>query len=180
MISLALLILRLVVGLTVAAHGAQKLLGWFGGGGVKGTRAMVTRMQFRPVELWTWALILGEFGGGLLLALGLLSPIGNFGILGAMAIAIWVVHVPKGFWNTKGGIEFPLQIAGVAFALSLTGPGEYSLDNWLHIALPEPATWIVMAIGLIIVVLAGLETRRRAIRETAARAAAASTGPTDI
>src|SRR2546428_8621490 len=142
MIGLGLLILRLAVGLTVAAHGAQKLLGWFGGGGITGTRGMVTRLQFRPTELWTWALILGEFGGGLLLALGFLSPIGSFGILGAMAIAIWVVHVPKGFFNKDGGVEFPLQIAAVALALSLTGPGAYSLDSLLRISLPEPAAWV--------------------------------------
>jgi putative oxidoreductase len=171
MIGLGLLILRLVVGLTVAAHGAQKLLGWFGGSGMAGTRGMVTRLQFRPVELWTWAVIFGEFGGGLLLALGLLSPIGSFGIMGAMAVAIWIVHVPKGFWNKNGGVEFPLQIAAAALALSLTGPGTYSFDNLLRIALPEPATWIVLAVGLIVALAAGLQSRRQASRKTTAPAA---------
>jgi putative oxidoreductase len=171
MISLGLLILRLVVGLTVAAHGAQKLLGWFGGGGINGTRGMVTRLQFRPIELWTWAVTLGEFGGGLLMALGLLSPVGNFGVMGAMVIAMWLVHMPKGFFNSKGGIEFPLQIATVALVLSLTGPGPYSLDNWLRISLPEPATWIVLAVGLVIAVAAGLESRRQTMRKSAAPAA---------
>ncbi len=170
MVGLGLLILRLVVGLTVAAHGAQKLLGWFGGGGITGTRGFVTRLQFRPTELWTWAVILGEFGGGLLMALGLLSPIGNFGVMGAMAVAMWVVHRPKGFFNTAGGIEFPLQIAAVALALSLMGPGPYSLDNLLRISLPEPGTWIVLAVGLIIAVAAGLESRRQSRRKSTAPA----------
>ncbi len=161
MISLGLLILRLVVGLTVASHGAQKLLGWFGGGGLTGTRGFVTRLQFRPTELWTWAVILGEFGGGLLVALGLLSPVGNFGVMGAMAVAIWVVHRPKGFFNTAGGIEYPLQLATVALVLSLTGPGPYSLDSLLGISLPEPVVWIVLAVGLIISVAAGLRSRRQ-------------------
>lgn len=159
MLSLGLLILRLVVGLTVAGHGAQKLLGWFGGGGVSGTRGMVTRLRFQPVELWTWGLIASEFGGGLLLALGLLNPLGNFALLGAMAVAIWVVHVPKGFWNTKGGIEFPLQISAAAVALSLTGPGAYSLDTFLRISLPEPAAWIASAAVIVVAVAAGLASR---------------------
>jgi putative oxidoreductase len=173
MISLGLLILRLVAGLTMAAHGAQKLLGWFGGGGIAGTRGFVTRLQFRPTELWTWAVILGEFGGGLLMALGLLSPVGSFGVMGAMAIAIWVVHRPKGFFNGKGGIEFPLQLAAVALVLSLTGPGPYSLDSLLGISLPEPVTWIVLAIGLVIGVAAALVSRRQSRPQSAAPAAGA-------
>lgn len=177
MISFGLAMLRLVVGLTVASHGAQKLLGWFGGGGIKGTRGMVTRLQFRPIELWTWAVILGEFGGGLLMALGFLSPVGNFGVMGAMLVAIWVVHRPKGFFNSAGGIEFPLQIATVALALSLTGPGSYSLDNLLRLSLPEPATWIVLAVGLILAVAAGLASRRQNTRKSAAQAAGTGSKP---
>lgn len=167
MIGLGLLILRLVVGLTVAGHGAQKLLGWFGGGGLAGTRGMVTRLKFQPIELWTWALIFGEFGGGLLLALGLLSPLGSFGILGPMAVAIWIVHVPKGFWNKDGGIEFPLQIAAAALALSVTGPGAYSLDRLLGVRLPEPAAWLVLAAGLIVAVGGGMASRRLGAKRAA-------------
>lgn len=167
MTSFGLLILRVVVGLTVAGHGAQKLFGWFGGSGLTGTRGMVTRLRFQPVELWTWALIFGEFGGGLLLALGLLSPLGSFAILGPMVVAIWVVHVPKGFWNTKGGLEFPLQIAAAAVALSITGPGAYSLDSLLRLALPEPATWIALAIGVIVAVAAGLGSRALSSKQAA-------------
>jgi len=167
MLSLGLLILRLVVGLTVAGHGAQKLFGWFGGSGLTGTRGMVTRLRFQPIEPWTWALIFGEFGGGLLLALGLLSPAGSFAVLGPMAVAIWIVHVPKGFWNTKGGIEFPLQIAAAALALSITGPGSYSLDHVLRASLPEPAAWVVLAIGLTVAVAAGFVSRALSAQKTA-------------
>ena len=76
----ALLVLRVTVGLLVAAHGAQKLFGWFGGGGLRGTSKFMASLGFRPAVGWTAIGSLAEFAGGLLLALGLFSPLGSIGV----------------------------------------------------------------------------------------------------
>ena len=150
MFNLGLLVLRLVLGLTFVGHGGQKLFGWFGGPGLKGTMAMTGRLGMRPVWFWGLLAALSEFGGGVLLAFGLLSPLGSLGIIAAMLVAITQVHWVKGFWNTKGGFEFPLVNLAAALALALTGPGVYSLDAVLRISLPEPA---VLLTGLVLVIL---------------------------
>jgi putative oxidoreductase len=141
--ALGLLLLRLVIGLTMAAHGAQKLFGWWGGPGIKGWTGAMTRMRIRPPAPWAWISALAELLGGLFLALGLLSPLGNFAILAAMLVAVALVHWAKGFWNGKGGFEFNLSILAAAAALALTGPGSYSLDVLLGIRLPEPLTLVI-------------------------------------
>jgi putative oxidoreductase len=158
-LAIGLLILRVGLGLTIAAHGSQKLFGWFGGGGIEKTTAGMARQRFTPAWFWTWVAALGEFGGGLLLTLGLFSPLGGFGVLGAMLVAIVASHLHKGFWNRNGGVEFPLMIALPALALTLTGPGAISIDNLFKIALPEPQSWIVFAIGTLLTVTAALKSR---------------------
>jgi putative oxidoreductase len=161
-VALGLLILRLVVGLTVAAHGAQKLFGWFGGPGMSKWTQSVERLRIRPAQPWAWVAALSEFGGGLLLALGLLSPLGSLAIVGTMLVAIATVHLSKGFWVTRGGYEFNLAIIGGAVALALTGPGAYSLDNALGLHLPEPAILIIGTIAVIIGVTVTLASRKQA------------------
>jgi putative oxidoreductase len=130
----------------VAAHGAQKLFGWFGGSGLAGFGASLEKMHIRPSALFALFAGLGEFAGGLLIALGFLNPAGPLMVAGTMAVAIVTVHLKKGFFNGKGGYEFPLLIGLGSLALSITGPGPYSLDGALRLSLPEPATWIVFAI----------------------------------
>lgn len=159
MLSAGLLVLRLGIGLILVAHGVQKLFGWWGGPGIKGWTGAMTRMRLRPPTAWAWISALGEFGGGLLLALGLLSPIGSVAIAGAMLVAVALVHWPKGFWNSKGGYEFNLSILAAVVALALTGPGAYSLDNALGIHLPEPLTLLVLTPLLIVGVAVALLTR---------------------
>jgi putative oxidoreductase len=148
-VAFGLLILRLVVGLTVGAHGAQKLFGVWGGSGMTGWTQAVQRLRIRPARPWAWVAALSEFGGGLLLALGLLSPLGSLAIIGTMLVAIATVHLSKGFWVTKGGFEFNLTLIGASAALAITGPGAYSLDNALRIHLPEPVTLFIGTILLI-------------------------------
>jgi putative oxidoreductase len=159
LVALGLLILRLVIGLTIAAHGAQKLFGWWGGPGMTGWTQSVGKLRIRPAKPWAWVAALSEFGGGLLLALGFLSPLGSLAIAGAMLVAIATVHLPRGFWVSKGGYEFNLALIAAVAALALTGPGAYSLDAALGVHLPEPISLIVGTIALIVGVAATLLSR---------------------
>src|SRR5437868_1309104 len=159
MLAIGLLILRLVIGLTLAAHGAQKLFGWFGGPGMTGWTGAMNRMRIRPATPWAWASALAEFLGGLGLALGLLSPLPSAAIAGSMLVAMIIVHLPKGFFVSKGGYEFNLTILGSVAALALTGPGAYSLDAALGIRFPEPVTVIVITVLVIAGVAMALVTR---------------------
>lgn len=161
-IDMALLVLRLVFGLLLVGHGTQKLFGWFGGPGLKGTAGWLGSMGMRPA--WFWALMAGgsEAGGGLLLALGFLTPLGSIGIIAAMLMAILKAHWGKGIWATAGGSELPLIYTVVAFALALIGAGQYSLDAALGIALPMPLTFIVGLVAVLggIAVALATETRQ--------------------
>jgi putative oxidoreductase len=152
----ALLILRLVVGLLMAGHGAQKLFGWFGGGGLAATAGWLRQARLRPAAFWALMAGLSEFGGGLLFTLGLLSPLGELGIIAAMIMAIVKGHWGKGIWATKGGIELPLTYLIVALALAFTGPGAFSFDALLGIALPQPLTFLAGLAAVIVGVAAAL------------------------
>jgi putative oxidoreductase len=129
---LALLLVRLI-GIGFAAHGAQKLFGWFGGHGIAGTGAWMESIGFRPGKLFAVAAGISEFAGGLLIALGLGGPIGSMLAIAAMIVAI-SVHLPNGFFVTKNGYETALLYVVVAFTLAFTGFGAYSLDSVLGIA----------------------------------------------
>lgn len=121
-----LLLLRLVVGLLFAGHGAQKLFGWFGGGGPQGTTAFFSALGYRMPAAMAIVAGLSELGGGLMLATGFLTPLASFLLATVMLNAIATVVFPKGFF---GGYEFELTLAAVAIALAATGPGEISLDD---------------------------------------------------
>lgn len=161
-LSLGLLLLRLVVGLTLAAHGAQKLFGWFGGSGFRGTVNMQEKMGFKPATLWASLAILGEVGGGLSLAFGFLTPLGAAGIFGAMFVAVVKSHLKNGFWNSKRGFEYPFLLLAAAVALGLTGPGSFALDALFGIALPTPQLFLILALAALIVDILGLLISRSA------------------
>jgi putative oxidoreductase len=159
MLATGLLILRLGVGLILAAHGAQKLFGWWGGPGVEGWTNAMTRMRIRPARPWAWISALGEFAGGLALAAGFVFPFPSAAIAASMLVAVALVHYPKGFFNSKGGFEFNLSLLAAVVALALTGPGAISLDNAFKIHFPEPVTVIVVAVLTVAGAAAALLTR---------------------
>ena len=129
--SVALLIARLVLGLGMAAHGSQKLFGWFGGHGLTGTGGLFENLGFRPGRAFAFLAGAGEFGSGVLISLGLLGPIGPALLILVMTVAALAVHVRNGFFVTKNGVEVPAIYATGAFILAFTGPGALSLDALL-------------------------------------------------
>jgi putative oxidoreductase len=156
---LALLVLRLAVGLLFVGHGAQKLFGVFGGGGLEGTSGMFDNIGLRPGWLHARAAGTAEFAGGLLLALGLFTPFAAAALIAVMTAAVITVHAPNGIWNTNQGYEFNLVMASVAFALAGIGAGSWSLDNAFGFDL-HGVIWAIAAlaagvIGAIGAVLAG-------------------------
>ncbi|WP_059050166.1 DoxX family protein [Paenibacillus senegalimassiliensis] len=126
-----LLIIRLVLGLTMMAHGAQKLFGWFGGYGPKGTGGWMESLGMKPGVLMAVMAGLSEFGGGLLIAAGLFTPFGAVLLVLTMLVAIFTVHAKNGFWSTGNGYEYNLLIIAVSLGLAFTGAGSYSLDALL-------------------------------------------------
>jgi putative oxidoreductase len=122
-----ILLLRIVVGTTMAGHGVQKLLGWFDGPGLKGVEQMFRKLGFRGAAAMAMLAALAETGG-LLFAAGLLTPLAALGIAIVMLNAIASVHWKNGFWNSAGGFEFPLVMLAAAIAVAATGPGRFSAD----------------------------------------------------
>jgi putative oxidoreductase len=131
--SYGILVLRVVAGTTLFAHGGQKLFGWFGGPGRPGTAAMMEKVGFREPAIMASLAALAEFGGGLGLALGLLTPFAAIAIVVVMVNAAFTVHLKNGFWNTAGGYEYPVILAAIAVGIAATGPGDASADNALGI-----------------------------------------------
>jgi putative oxidoreductase len=123
-----LLLLRLVVGGTLFAHGAQKLFGWFGGGGIRGTAQFFGGVGFRAPVVMAVLAGLAE-ASGLFFAAGFLTPLAALGIAVVMLTAIGVIHWAKGFWNSAGGYEFNLVLLTVAISVAATGPGRFSIDR---------------------------------------------------
>jgi putative oxidoreductase len=146
-----LVIARLVFGLLMAAHGTQKLFGWFGGYGLTAVSGYFESLGFRPGRFFALVASLTEVVGGLLVALGFLGPIGPALVLSVMIVAALSVHAQHGLFAANNGIEVPLLYAAAAVALGLTGPGAYSLDAAIGLAsVWTPAVaWSVLVVGAI-------------------------------
>ncbi|MEG8275819.1 DoxX family membrane protein [Streptomyces sp. AHA2] len=162
---LGLLLLRLGTGGVLAAHGAQKLFGWFGGHGIEGTGQFMESIGYAPGKASATASGLAETGGGTLLALGLATPAAGAAAAGAMAGAA-AVHTPNGFFNQEGGYEYAATLALTAAGLAVTGPGRLSLDHVLGHAVNRgwmiPAAFAATAAGTVLVIGA----RARRLRKT--------------
>jgi putative oxidoreductase len=165
MMDIGLLLPRVAVGLTVAAHGAQKVFGWFGGPGRDGFAGFLESLGFRRTRFYTWLAGGAEMLGGVLLALGLLTPLAVAAIIGVMLTASVAAHARNGFFADRGGYELPFVIAVAAAAVSLAGPGTFALDAVLGQA------WTGLGWGLGAIVLgilasgAVLTARRLEARE---------------
>ena len=148
--ALALLGLRLAVGLGFVAHGAQKLFGAFGGHGIDGTAGFFDQLGLRPGKIHAWFAGAAEFGGGLLIALGLVTPFAAAALIAVMTAAVLTVHLKNGFFNTSQGYEYNLVLVAALFALAAIGAGEWSLDNALGLDLAGTG-WALgaLAVGLL-------------------------------
>lgn len=150
-----LAILRVLIGLLFAGHGAQKLFGWFGGHGLSGTAAWLESLNIRPGRLWALLLGLGEFLGGLLLTLGLVTPWAVLPLLAAQLVALIRVHAPRGLWMDRGGFEYNLVLITLGAFFGFYGAGAYSADAWLGMVWPQPLTFgIVLILALLIALVA--------------------------
>ena len=138
-----------MVGLTFAAHGAQKAFGWWSGPTYAGWRAAIERMRLRPAAFWTLVSTAAELGGGVLLAVGLLTPLATAALIGQSVVIIGLVHLPKGFWNRNGGVEYPLSLAAGVVAVAGTGSGSASLDSALGLSYSAEVRSLLIAIGVL-------------------------------
>jgi putative oxidoreductase len=148
------LVLRVGTGLVFAAHGAQHLFGWFGGPGLDGFAGLLTSLGFASGKAFALIAGLSEIGGGLLLILGLATPLGVAAAVGMMINAVFTLHLKLGFWQTAGDLAVLLGLAAIAVAC--IGPGVYSLDRtrpWVHGGVRPALAGIALGTAVALVVL---------------------------
>jgi len=154
-IDLGFLILRLGVGLPFALHGFQKLLGWFGGGGLDRTAAWFASLGFGDGRMAARIAGASEIVGGLGIALGLLTPFAAAAVAGTMTTAAFVNNAENGFWSVAKGWELNGYLIVVAMAVAVTGPGALAVDaaldlpGVLGVPLDGPVGLVVVAGGII-------------------------------
>jgi putative oxidoreductase len=150
--SYGILFLRLIVGAVIAAHGAQKLFGWFGGHGPRGTAGFFGSLGFRPPLAMALIAGLGE-AAGLFFAAGFLTPFAALAMASVMVVAVGSVHWKNGFWAANGGYEYNLVIWTAAIAAAASGPGRFSIDSALGWADNLSGVW--WGVGVLAGSLAG-------------------------
>jgi putative oxidoreductase len=157
---IALLAVRLMLAAVFIIHGGQKLFSWMGGAGVKGTAENIGKSGVAPAHrtALAWLATLSEFGGGLRVGLGLLTPLAASLIISVMLVAIMTVHFKNGWLNGNRGIEFNLSLITLALALVLLGAGGLSLDHLLGLATSIDHDPAYVPIILALVMLGGVAT----------------------
>lgn len=158
---IAVLLLRLVLGVLMFAHATQKLLGWFDGPGLAKQSGGFERLGLTPGRPMVLLAGLSELAGAMLLALGLLTPLGVLMGVGTMAVAALSLFIKSGaFWNLAGGGEYPAVLAAMALVLGFSGAGAYSVDAVLADAsdslsfLATPPAWL----GVLVIVVTAAAT----------------------
>ncbi len=148
----ALLLVRLVVGITMIAHGYNH---WRRGGRIEGTAGWFSGLGLRYGTLQAWMSVVTEIGAGVLLIVGLLTPLACAAVISVMLIAGLLAHRPNGFFVFKDGYEYVLVLAVICLALATLGPGRLSVDNAAGIAITGWAGGAV-ALGVAVVATAGM------------------------
>jgi putative oxidoreductase len=148
---IALLGMRIILGIVFFVHGSQKMFGWFEGPSLSGTTQMMSSLGMRSPGMMAKIAALSEFVGGTFILLGLFTHFAAAFIISTMLVAIATVHFKNGFLNTKHGYEFNLSLIGLAFGLMMMGAGAVSVDRLLGMdvaidALPALAIPILLAI----------------------------------
>ena len=155
-----LFVLRLVLGLLLVGHGSQKLFGMFGGPGLTGAGGFFDSLGFRPGKPMAIVAGTSEAGAGLLMALGLLTPLASAAVIGTLVVA-GSVHWRAGLWAQKGGYELALFYITAATALAFSGPGNYSLDNAIGLHGFAGNVWGLIAVAAGVVSGLAVVTRGR-------------------
>jgi len=151
-VEIALLLVRVVVGVTMIAHGVNH---WLGGGRIEGTARWFSGLGLRYGRLQAWLSVVTEIGAGLLLVLGLLTPLACAAVISVMLVAGVLAHRPNGFFVFKDGYEYVLVLSVVCLALAMLGPGRLSVDRAAGI---DVLGWAGggIALGVAVVATAGL------------------------
>jgi putative oxidoreductase len=155
-----ILLLRITVGLALAAHGSQKVFGWFGGYGPDRTGQFMEALGFLPGRRHALSAGFAELGGGLLFAVGFVTPLAAAVIASVMLVAAVTVHWKNGFFATNGGYELNLVLGVAALSVAFTGPGALSVDNVDGNAL-DGVVWGVSAAVVAVVAAIGQLAQRR-------------------
>jgi putative oxidoreductase len=148
-IDISLFLIQLAVGLTFAAHGAQKVFGWWGGPGLTGWEGAMQHMGFRPARAFALTSAFVELGGGILLAVGLLSPLAAAALVAQSVVIVGHVHWANGFFNTRSGIEFPMLLGVGAAAIGVAGAGAISVDALLGVSVEWSARYGLVVAGIV-------------------------------
>lgn len=148
-LGVGILLARLIIGLAMAAHGTQKLFGWFGGYGLGPTGEFMVQLGFSQGRTFAAIASITEITSGLLVALGFLGPIGPALMISVMIVASITVHWKNGFFASKNGFEVPLLYMSAALVFAMVGFGPDSLDALFANHWSSGMIWIVLAIGAV-------------------------------